>query len=225
VSEHIKQCGDRTKERIDWLLELEKRPYTLNTHYYSDYKDKFLSFYRGCREKADNPQFMADLQKYRPHVPNQISEANSFQNGMAAILSGLPKVGITGTRPADIARLFPSDPMEPALNIMAGVRAYFQGLYSSIDPVSLNAKCSLLVAYKRFADIIPSAIDHELVCGLQRGMQDALYKGLKITGPNAFGIARDFVREPPNISARREELQKKLDRLNTARTELLQVVV
>jgi hypothetical protein len=54
-------------------------------------------------------------------------------------------------------------------------------------------------------------------------MQAALHKGLGITGESAFKIARDLVREPSNISARREELQKKLDRLNTARAELLQV--
>jgi hypothetical protein len=67
------------------------------------------------------------------------------------------------------------------------------------------------------------AIDHELVFGVERDIQSALHKGLGITGPNAFQIARELVQEPPNISARREELQKKLERLNTARMELLHV--
>jgi len=128
-----------------------------------------------------------------------------FQTGMAQVMSGLPLVGITGIQSMDLAKLFPVDPLEPALNIMAGVRAYFQ------------------VAYKRFTDIVPMAIDHEFVLGLAQGIESAIYKGLGINGPNAFRIAHELIQEPPNISARREELQKKMDRLNTARTELLQV--
>jgi hypothetical protein len=127
MAEHIKQCGDRTKERISWLMNVEKRPYTLNTHYYSDYRDKFLSLYRGCREMGNNGQVMKNLQSYKPHVPNNFTSPISVQTGLDQILSALPQVGITGTQAADLAKLFPPDPMEPALNIMAGVRAYFQG--------------------------------------------------------------------------------------------------
>jgi hypothetical protein len=130
VTEHLKKCGDRTKEKINWLMEVEKRPYTLNTHYYSDYKDKFLSFYRASRQMGDNSQFMKNSQGYKPHVPNSYNPATPFQTGMAQILSALPQVGITGTQAVDLAKLFPVDPMEPALNIMAGVRAYFQGPHS-----------------------------------------------------------------------------------------------
>jgi hypothetical protein len=125
-------------------MEIEKRPYTLNTHYYSDYKDKFLSFYRGCREKGDDPQIVKNLQTYKPYVyvPGGLNAPSPFQNGMAEVLSALPKVGINGTRPADLARLFAPDPMEPALDIMAGVRAYFQGAYSATDRV----RCMLISA-------------------------------------------------------------------------------
>ena len=125
--EHIKKCGDRTKEKINWLMDVENRPYTINTHYYSDYKDKFLSFYRGCRQKGDNSQLMKNLQEYKPHIPNSFTLSAAFQTSMAQILSGLPQVGITGTQAVDLTKLLPPDPMEPALNIMAGVRAYFQG--------------------------------------------------------------------------------------------------
>ena len=114
-------------------MEVEKRPYTLNTHYYSDYKDKFLSFYRASRQMGDNSQFMKNFQGYKPHVPSSYNSPNAFQTSMGQILSALPQVGITGTQAVDLAKLFPVDPMEPALNIMAGVRAYFQGPYSYFD--------------------------------------------------------------------------------------------
>ena len=82
---------------------------------------------------------------------------------------------------------------------------------------------NLSVAYKRFTDIVPLAIDHEFVFGINRDLETALYTGLGLSGENGYKIARDLLQEPSNISARREELQKKLDRLNTARTELLHV--
>jgi hypothetical protein len=128
MTEHIKQCGDRTQERISWLMNVEKRPYTLNTHYYSDYRDKFLTFYRGCREMGDNGQVMKNLQSYKPQLPNNFTSPTP----LTQILSALPQVGITGTQAADLAKLFPPDPMEPALHIMAGVRAYFQGSCSTL---------------------------------------------------------------------------------------------
>lgn len=79
------------------------------------------------------------------------------------------------------------------------------------------------VAYKRFTDIMPLAIDHEFIFGVERGIEEALYSGLKLSGPDGHKIARELVQEPGNISAQREQLQKKLGRLNTAREELLHV--
>jgi hypothetical protein len=137
VTEHMKKCGVRTKEKIQWLMDIEKRPYTLNSHYYSDYKDKFLSFYRGRRQASNGNQLMANLKGYNPPTKHQSS--TSFEAGMVQILTGLPQVGITGTNAVDLAKLLPPDPMEPALNIMAGVRAYFQGSYSGL--IQVVASC------------------------------------------------------------------------------------
>ena len=61
------------------------------------------------------------------------------------------------------------------------------------------------------------AIDHEFVFGVERDIQVTLLEGLGLSGPNGFKIARELIQEPHDISARREELQKKLDRLNTAK--------
>jgi hypothetical protein len=43
------------------------------------------------------------------------------------VLSNLVKLGFTGLKAEDLAKLLAPDEMEPALNIMADVRAYFQG--------------------------------------------------------------------------------------------------
>jgi len=67
------------------------------------------------------------------------------------------------------------------------------------------------------------AIDHEFVSGIERDIQVTLLKGLGLSGQNGFKIACELIQKPHHISARREQLQKKLDRLNAARNELLHI--
>ena len=133
VLDHLNKCGERTKEKIRWLIDLEKRAFTLNTHYYRDYRDNFLAFYRGCRERGSNDDTaIRNLQNYRPPNPYETS-GNSANASIARILSNLPHVGFRGTTAADLAQLLPRDSTEPALIIMADVRAYFQGQCFTID--------------------------------------------------------------------------------------------
>jgi hypothetical protein len=141
VTEHIKTCADRTKEKINWLMDLERRAFTLNTHYYSDYKDKFLAYYRACREKSDDTtsQLMKVLRGYR--LPTTAKGLSNSQVGMVQVLAALPQVGINGVKAVDLAKLLPPDPMEPALNVMAGVRAYFQGWANSSQSYILHCSC------------------------------------------------------------------------------------
>lgn len=79
------------------------------------------------------------------------------------------------------------------------------------------------MAYKRFVDNIPNAIDHELVLGLarDRGLETALLQGLGITGQDAFERCKEFLQEPPQVVAKREELQKRWERLDSAKRELM----
>ena len=80
------------------------------------------------------------------------------------------------------------------------------------------------MAYKRFTDIVPLAIDHDFVLGVEQEIVSALYTGLKISGPEGLQICKDLVQGAVKYFPHaREELQKKLDRLNTARAELMHV--
>jgi len=196
VNDVLKQCYDKTLSYIDWLLRLEQSPFTLNGHYFSDYKDKFLSHYRGSRQKGQNGELMGVL---------EASAKGHANDSISRLMGGLSELGLSGTTPMDIPKLLPSDRYEPALQIMAGVRAYFQ------------------VAYKRFADNVPMAIDQELLRGLDwdRGIQEALFKGLGVGGPDGQRRCEDLLKEPPNVSARRADLLKKQKRLETAKMELM----
>ncbi|KIJ13509.1 hypothetical protein PAXINDRAFT_13626 [Paxillus involutus ATCC 200175] len=196
VYDHLDEAATRTKERIEWLLALEQSPTTLNTHYYSDYKDKFLAYYKGCRENTDLAMKIKAYQSGQ-----RLYQRKNESDPITKILAGLSEIGITA-KAEDLPRLLPSDPMEAALNIMASVRAYFQ------------------VAYKRFVDMVPMAVDYEIVLGLEKDMDKALQEGLQITGPDGYTRCQNMLQESSSVASRRQDVQKKMERLQAARQEL-----
>ena len=114
------------------------------------------------------------------------------------------------------------DPYDQALCYMASTRAYFQGSHRSLSSTSGGLFTILLVGFKRFTDMVPIAIDEELLRGLDwdRGLYSTLTGGLGITGPGSLDKAKEYLQERPDIKSRRENLQKKLERLQSAKREL-----
>jgi hypothetical protein len=113
----MKQRADAAQALISKLIWLEvDGPLTLNEHYLADYKTKFLSNYKTAREKAQNPVLAAAIEGYR-----------LAPSGISQILSGLAALGLNDINADDLVKLLPPDRMDPALNIMSDVRAYFQG--------------------------------------------------------------------------------------------------
>lgn len=54
MHKHLQVCLDMANAKVLWLLDLEQaHPFSLNTHYLSDYKTKFLTFYRAERQSHD----------------------------------------------------------------------------------------------------------------------------------------------------------------------------
>lgn len=101
VNDVLADCRATTLQKIDWLLEMEAvATFTLNEHYFSDYRQKFLESYRSARAE-ENRQGDEDLR---------------------------------------LEELIARDRFEPALQIMASVRGYFQGRsnrYSTPSPSRL----------------------------------------------------------------------------------------
>ena len=140
VVEYMIKCGEETRDRISWLLNLEQRPRTLNDHYYTDYRDKFLAHYKGCRHASTHESLIRSLSAYDAgSLTNSIVStsrkpaAPDFADSTNKILSGLQEINISA-KATDLPKLLPSDPYEPALHIMATVRAYFQGESFSPSP-------------------------------------------------------------------------------------------
>ena len=52
-----------------------------------------------------------------------------FQPSVKNALASLAAIGLSGVKAEDLPKLLPPDQMEPALIIMADVRAYFQGAF------------------------------------------------------------------------------------------------
>ena len=147
-------------------------------------------------------------------------------SGMTKIMAGLAEIGMSGITTEQLPRLLPSDRMGPALVIMVDVRAYFQGksliilFYLKWLEIFLYS-CCCSVAYKRFADNIPLAIDVELVRGVERGILKELYSKLGVNGEDGARICRELAQESPQVSDKRADLRKKLERLEIASSQLL----
>jgi hypothetical protein len=73
--------------------------------------------------------------------------------------------------------------------------------------------------------MVPLAIDHEMVRGLEKGMEYAMRDGLNLTGPDAQSRCQMMVQEPSTVASRRTDLQKKLDRLHAASLELRKLLM
>lgn len=128
IQQHMKTCLERAQERIVWLLQLEDLPFSLNTHYLEDYKSKFFAHYKGSRAGYNRADLMNAIREYesRP-TPTKVPKQYVEPMGVSKILVGLAEISVRGIQPEDLAKLLPPDRMEPALIIMADVRAYFQG--------------------------------------------------------------------------------------------------
>ncbi|KAF7797716.1 hypothetical protein EIP86_008916 [Pleurotus ostreatoroseus] len=111
VEDLVEQCKTATLARIDWMLQLENPPFTLNDHYFANYREEYLKRYKKARQ-SDNGFT----------TPEDIAEA----------LAALAKIGHQGLKEDDLPRLFGPDPYEEELIVMAEMSAYFHVVYQRI---------------------------------------------------------------------------------------------
>ena len=116
MKDHIEECAVAAARHINSLLEEEKEPFTMNDHYFLDYRSKFLAYYKDARLRAKS-QFIRNLEN---------RDDGDIVEAMSEALSSLTRMGLEATS-SSLANLVPADPMDPAIEIMADARAYFQG--------------------------------------------------------------------------------------------------
>jgi hypothetical protein len=127
LGDHIKKCGEKTRTQIEWLLKLEARPATLNEHYYSDYKARWVAHFKGWRNNDKNKPLMGAIDSHNSSPSVRLGQPSA--DAITQVLSALAGIGMSGMKAEDLSKLLPPDPMEKALVIMAEVRAYFQGTF------------------------------------------------------------------------------------------------
>src|SRR6266576_6288121 len=111
---HIEKCADAATWHIDSLIEEEKEPFTITDQYFMDYRSKFLAYYKDARREARS-QFIRNL------------DDGDMMETITETLCSLTRMGLEQANASSLANLLPPDPMDPAIEIMADVRAYFQG--------------------------------------------------------------------------------------------------
>jgi hypothetical protein len=66
------------------------------------------------------------------------------------------------------------------------------------------------------------SIDRALVRGLSPRLEEVLFRGLSINGPGGYDRCRRLLSESEDIVERRSELEKRRERLLSARKELVE---
>jgi len=190
----IDRCDLATKDRIKWLLELEDPPFTKNDHYFASYRENYLAQYKESRRQSGPLPVPASFNFARKGELAFMPE-RTRQDEVNEVLAGLSRLGHTGKKEGDLARLNDSDPFEQELIVMAEVSAYFR------------------IAYKRIIDNLPRVIDHDFLRALDQNIHGALNKGLGVGESDAYARAENFLKDEPDVVAAREELSRKKERL------------
>ncbi|CAE7058326.1 unnamed protein product [Rhizoctonia solani] len=203
VLEKLDECKTATTQELDFLLNMESLPFTLNSHYYLDYKEKFLKHYKTFRH---NRSALGRSLRARPSSSREHEGREAVVDPLQVALENLRRAGFEGLSRGDLVKLLPADfSQQAALDIMASARAYYQ------------------VAYKRFSDTIPLAIDHRYIRAFEQAIQTTLVAGLKISSPDAHDRCAKWMAESQSVVRKRAELTDRKERLDAARMELMEV--
>jgi len=125
VLTHLKDCKERTAMKMKDCIDLEHEdPVTLNEDYLADYKDTFIARYRAA--KQIHVKCSLKLQKL---VDGGYQNTSYMRNAV----ENLQCMGLPSFNNNDLLRLLPGDPADDAIEIMAEVRAYYQGVWN-IEP-------------------------------------------------------------------------------------------
>ncbi|KIO31584.1 hypothetical protein M407DRAFT_67645 [Tulasnella calospora MUT 4182] len=203
TSEQISKCATTTKGKIDGLVRGECEPYTQNDEYFLAYKTRLLTRYKIIHQELQGKtNLVTALKAYNPN--NSSSTGNSSQwTYLNNAISNLSSFGIQ-IKAEDFVMLLPQHDLTPALDIMAEVRAYFQG--------------ELYLAYKRFGDNVPKLIDADFIRAIDSSDDglDVALMSMDLSTEKCL----EYLQEPRSIISERTKLAGKKQRLEAAQSKL-----
>ncbi|KZV86782.1 hypothetical protein EXIGLDRAFT_680607 [Exidia glandulosa HHB12029] len=213
VNAQVQACAAdaRIVLRMEMLKETEAI-YTQNDHYLEAYKAKFLGHYKQVRMKRPKSPSKIDLTIEEPASPRPGSPYHDAYRRRVSpresptdfALRALRDAGYVDIKATDLPKLLPSHGLDPAFDIMAEVRAYFQ------------------VSYKRYADAIPLCIEQALIRKFESQLSASLVNDLGLFKPGAGTKCAIWVREPPSVAEKRRELLARKQTLEEAQSLLVQ---
>lgn len=239
--EQVNACANETLANVHTILKLERAaPYTQNTHYFADKRDKQLAQYKQAR--AFRAGKAANASSGRS---NGDSEDDSEEEGSAGgsgsgtfsrapsklgpkeketLLSALAELTKLGypVKEDDLGKLNPPDEYQEELEVMAEVRAYFQVSYKvrlARAFAALRAVLTVVLA-QRIIDYIPLSIDQHFLYALAERLQGVLIEKLGLGSARADARCAQYVAEDPHINAQRAELLAKKKKLESVQRAL-----
>lgn len=199
IEDDMLVAQDLVQQRLVWLVSLETHPFTSNTHYFSSYRVKFLTKYRGdrtvrpiCGHNRHIPRLTGTLRWKSKAQPRMSEEAQTEADDLLARLRALG-YGINSTE--DFVKLAEADPFEQEMIVAAEVRAYFQVAYK-VNSLSVTfVFCCSSARHQRLADIVPLVIDHDFVAALGARIHAALITQLEIGSKEGIDRAERLLAE------------------------------
>lgn len=137
VEGQVERCRVATQERIKWMLALESPPFTNNDHYFTAYREKYLTKYKDARKVCLFSlirDFLPLIEVILKALQNPI---NAEKPSVSAALSALAGAGFQGLKEEDLSRLYGAERYEEELIVMAETAAYFHVAYKVCGPFSL----------------------------------------------------------------------------------------
>lgn len=125
IAERVIGCREYAEAQTRFLLSIENnQTFTTNTHYLADYKEKFTAYYKSVRKTHESENtFVEGLMK-------GLAVKDDFAQSLGEVIAHLTKMGLL-VQPHELAKLIESGAEEDVVDIMAEVRAYYQGKTTS----------------------------------------------------------------------------------------------
>lgn len=226
VADTIEELFDATTERLNYHLQLDSIPFTLNDHYFSDQVVKALGLLKVERHKKS------------PHIVGGYDYSQT--------LAHLASVGYQGVKEEDLPRLLGPDKWEEELSAMAHTTAYWKvrlppshpslplfiltcfprrsPTRSALVPFPPDLPASSLrpllsiPSLQRIIDDVPRIIDFSLIRALPSALHTSLLKRLVSGGEES--VIKRLMMESPELAEERAELNSRKSRLEDAKKVL-----
>jgi GTPase SAR1 family protein len=190
--------------RLESIVKVELMAFTQNEQYFINTRAKHLARYKRIYATSQGETTLAARLHNSADVPSNLStHPDDFNDKISRALAALRDVGFPeDLAQIDLIRLLRTDDVDPAFDIMADVRAYWQ------------------VAYKRFADTVPLEIDHEYIRAFEAGIHSALIEGLGLTRGDVREVCTKWLEEDPENVEKRQALMARKTVLEAGRERL-----